>query len=274
MSKRRRGLGPIAVSLLAGVLALAGSAMAWDDTDVVEAAPSAAGALRRTAEQETGGGRAVSVWPADRVVTWDRELAEDEAVVLARLADPAIPHRPRIRDLMPSAVASNLRRAFAEAERRVVDVDTCAGLYSGLEADGLIKLRQTFYLPATDRQEDQVCASGALAFTQVGSPLTRLCRRFGHVDVDRATLALLHEALHFAGLGERPVTPGALSSAEINRAVRSACDKRGGGGVEVVGRWTVAGPLEGLPVPAVVAEPSPFSPSGVGGKGPVIQRAD
>ncbi len=248
----RRRRGSLATGWLLGgglvVTGLAGAGPAWGQAG--DGHPAA-----------TVGATVSAPWPAERVVTWDEELAADEAVVLARLADPEAAYRPRIRDLMPDPVAVNLRRAFIQAERRLVEVDACSELYSELGASGLVKLRQTFYLPATSRQESQVCASGALAFTQVGSPLTRLCRRFGHVDVDRAALALLHEALHFAGLGEHPVTPGAPTSVQIDRAVRAACSRGPTGRGAVTPAWTAAGQR-------TPSRPAP------GGKAAVVQRVD
>ena len=43
------------------------------------------------------------------------------------------------------------------------------------------------------------------------------------MTVNEAAMLLLHEALHYAGLPERPVHRGAMSSKEISTLVRNRC---------------------------------------------------
>lgn len=48
-------------------------------------------------------------------------------------------------------------------------------------------------------------------------------RRLRTLDTSHAAATLIHEALHYAGLTERPSDPRGLSTNEINRVVRTQC---------------------------------------------------
>ena len=72
---------------------------------------------------------------------------------------------------------------------------------------------------------ERVCSRGlgAAAFTLVGSPRTVVCPGFDRLAIEEAAVIVLHEALHSAGLGERPLDPDAPNGGEINRLIRVAC---------------------------------------------------
>jgi hypothetical protein len=115
-----------------------------------------------------------------------------------------------------------LNLAFPVAVKRVSESPSCGGLFADLGADGLEKLAGTIYLPPQPG-EGRTCTSRVAAFTGVGEPHTRLCPAFGGLSTDRAALILLHEALHFAGLGEKPSDPDGMTALQINRMVEKAC---------------------------------------------------
>ncbi len=62
-----------------------------------------------------------------------------------------------------------------------------------------------------------------MAFTSLGSAVTRLCPGFARLDDERAAVILLHEALHRAGLDEWPHDPDGLTPQGINELVREGC---------------------------------------------------
>ena len=65
------------------------------------------------------------------------------------------------------------------------------------------------------------CSQGASAWTVnpgSGYPYVFICNSFETLTVDQAATKIIHEALHTAGLGENPPTPG-----EIDQAVRQNC---------------------------------------------------
>jgi len=78
---------------------------------------------------------------------------------------------------------------------------------------------------------------GVAAASNPGTPIAWVCPAFSSLKVERAALTLIHEALHSAGMPERPQTPGARSSAEINDPVRGRC--------ELQARGFPAGPISG-----------------------------
>ena len=84
-------------------------------------------------------------------------------------------------------------------------------------------LRSTIYVPVRRGVETRICEAGAIAYTEVGSSVTRLCPEFARLSDRRAAITLLHEALHYAGLGEKPRYPDGLTSDQITRLVARAC---------------------------------------------------
>ena len=61
------------------------------------------------------------------------------------------------------------------------------------------------------------------AYTFVGASTTWLCPDFKRLPIEHAALVLIHEALHHAGLTEKPHDQGAMTSREINTMVTTAC---------------------------------------------------
>lgn len=130
---------------------------------------------------------------------------------------------PNLRPGLLPDLRAKVIESFGLAASQVRSVDSCRGLFARLGADGGDRLQRTFYYPATQDVVEKRCAKGVLAATNPGSAVTWLCPAFKSLTTRRAALVLIHEALHFAGLPERPQAAGAMSSAEINDLVHDAC---------------------------------------------------
>ena len=126
---------------------------------------------------------------------------------------------------LDSPAKRQLQRAFPVALQRLEALVTCAGLFEELGADPVVLLRSSLYFPAKPEEDRKICrgAFGALAFTTIGSPVTRLCRKFASLRIHDAAQVILHEALHYAGLPEGPHTADALNSHQINLLVSKRC---------------------------------------------------
>ena len=123
---------------------------------------------------------------------------------------------------MPGRVEAKLDRAFALAVHQLDTRPECRALYARLDRDGMSQLSTTLYVPASPERERGICRR-ALASTHVGSPATSVCSRFDALPDAEAAMVLLHEALHWSGLTERPMDPNGMSANDINEMVREAC---------------------------------------------------
>jgi hypothetical protein len=156
-------------------------------------------------------------------------VAGDPGVASVRVASVSPPaggrfaSRPRVRGFLPDPVARRLALAFPVAMERVRTVPGCRALFDRLGGDGVEALANTRYSEATSIGAEDACQHGIAAFTVVRSPLSYLCPAYGSLDTVHAALTLIHEALHYAGLTERPSDPQGLSTDEINRMVRMQC---------------------------------------------------
>ena len=117
-----------------------------------------------------------------------------------------------------------LASAFRLALQHLAGSPSCRALYESLGTDGLHALCTTVYLGPTSTEALGLCGRlSASAHTRVGEQTTVICPTFADLPRRRAAVTLLHEALHYAGLPERPADPAALSSLEITRLVRNRC---------------------------------------------------
>ena len=133
------------------------------------------------------------------------------------------PRKPTSWGDLPYRVSMRLRLAFPLAVKRLRNVPSCQALFEELGANGVEKLATTEYRSPTEQQKSLPRIRLAKAFTLVGSSKTMLCQSFGEVPRGRAAITLIHEALHFAGLSERPVDPEGMTAGEIDRLVAKAC---------------------------------------------------
>jgi len=155
---------------------------------------------------------------------------------MARAEDPVAPQAAVARQQVQSAVpktamftsekaTEKLRAAFSTALERVQEIPHCGGLFGELGADGTEMLTTTLYTPTHPFDEQSLCQSAA-AFTWVGGVHTRLCRRFSSLSEERAAMTLLHEALHHAGLTEKPADPDGMTAREIDGMVNNVCGRK------------------------------------------------
>jgi len=170
---------------------------------------------------------------ADSVeASWNAESRGSASAVGAVVAVRA-PVRPWIHPKMPERVRTTLELGFDIAVDRVRNVESCNALFEALGSDGLEMLAKGLYFPVDSYwREVEVCgrcsAAGPrigrnLAYTTVGGPSIWICRHFGRIVPEKAAAAMIHEALHHAGLTEKPHDRTAMSSIEISRVVRDAC---------------------------------------------------
>ncbi len=149
----------------------------------------------------------------------------DDVIALAVLRERREPGQALILGGMTNRVERKLQYAYPLALQRVREVDTCRDLFAKLGADGVATLDATLYRPAESERELEICSfTSALAFTGIGRSHTRLCDSFGGQARQTAAMILIHEALHSAGMSERPHDPTALNSVQINRLVRTSCN--------------------------------------------------
>jgi hypothetical protein len=153
------------------------------------------------------------------------EPAALSGVRIASLTDSEVHAglQERLRPGLAPAVLTKMALAFPLAVRLAGQSSGCQSLFAKFGARGEELLARTIYVPATADQERRLCRRGVKAVTEVGSPVTRLCAEFSELPRARAALALIHEALHFAGLPEQPWSADAMTSTEINEMVRGNC---------------------------------------------------
>lgn len=161
--------------------------------------------------------------PEDAAIA-GRHLAPDAAtrVTYADIVSPPKGVEPWIHPSMPEAMRGKIGRAFEIAAQRVRQRPECAGLFAPFGVDGADLLARSLYLPAGPQRQTTRCRH-AFAVTEIGGPTTWVCRKVTAHSDERVAVALIHEALHHAGLREYPADPWAMLSGEINNLVMEGC---------------------------------------------------
>jgi hypothetical protein len=132
--------------------------------------------------------------------------------------------KPTVTGNLLVPVRKQLSLGFFLAQMSIRAHPNCAALFSRLGANGLEVLAKARYNGANfDKSSDACGKGGVAAYTKVGSHLIRLCPGFGVLSVPGAALILIHEALHSAGLSEKPADPNGLTPQEINLTVTVSC---------------------------------------------------
>lgn len=134
----------------------------------------------------------------------------------------ALRSTPWISSQVAKPIRSRIEASFELAKQRLTEVPECRDLFADLGANGLESLSSTLYYPASAAQEKKVCGR-AWGYTTVGSAPTYLCRKFSRISERQGAKILIHEALHYAGLGEYPNDLKGLTSKAINELVENAC---------------------------------------------------
>lgn len=165
----------------------------------------------------------MSVWAGDAVdasiATPVGDAAGNSLPSLAALTD----NEPWIHPSMPEAIRNKLDTAFDIAIERVSTTPQCAGLFEALGADPLETLKTGLYFPANPARETSACRR-SFAQTYVGEAPTWICRRITSYSDEQAAMVVIHEALHHAGLPEKPHDKKAMSSGQINDLVEKSCN--------------------------------------------------
>jgi hypothetical protein len=142
-------------------------------------------------------------------------------VVSSNLADH---FDPRIDGGMSDNNRERLVSSFQIAIDRVRQVPECRDLFTDLGADAVDMISKIYFTPIGIYGARANICNGTVAYTLVGGgPTTWLCRDFSRLTDKNAAMIIIHEALHHAGLTERPKDPKGMTSAGINRMVSKRC---------------------------------------------------
>jgi len=143
------------------------------------------------------------------------------------------PVTPWIHKSMPAPVKEKLKAGFELAVERVGEIEACGGLFTRLGANGLETLKASLYFPVDSYlREIEICGRNPaansriaenLTYTQTGARSVWVCRNFAYISTEDAAVAVIHEALHLAGLGEQPIDRLVMMSTEISGMVEVAC---------------------------------------------------
>lgn len=147
--------------------------------------------------------------------------------------DLAVEIKPWIHTLMNNDLRSSIEVAYDLAVQRVLEVESCSRLFAELGADAVQILGGSYYWPVISyRDAKQLCDGRNAAFTLVGSPMVFVCGEFKRLSYQDAATIIIHEALHTAGLKERPQYRGngVKSSREISSMVAKSCFLEGAQG--------------------------------------------
>ena len=145
----------------------------------------------------------------------------------ASTADGARPSfKAPTQELSPARLRLQVRQALTLAWRQLKHQPSCRQLFRNLDADGQKLLAQARVKRAEKTPHAHICGQrlGVLG-TEVGGRTIGVCADdFQRLDRHHAAALMLHEVLHHAGMTESPHDPDALTSREITRLVKRACD--------------------------------------------------
>jgi hypothetical protein len=167
-----------------------------------------------------------SSWAADAIEVNSPVSAVGNATAHEVVADgdPLAQFEPRIDARMSDDNRQRLVSSFQVAVDRVQEVPECGDMFDTLGADGIDTITMIFFTPIGKREARTDICNGSVAYTYVGDgPTTWLCRKFSRLTDKEAATIIIHEALHHAGLTERPKDPKGMTSAGINRMVSKRC---------------------------------------------------
>lgn len=143
------------------------------------------------------------------------------AFAVSSIDQPAL--GPNLRSGLTRPLIKNLQLAYPVAVVRAASRPACQRVFESLQADPVKLLSRTLYYPAPKGVAAPACRLGANAYTAVGSSVTFICPSFGSLPTEQAAFVLIHEALHYAGMSEKPQDEHAPTSAEINDLVKVSC---------------------------------------------------
>jgi hypothetical protein len=163
-----------------------------------------------------------SSWATDAVDSV-ATLNASEATAAPENSGPQPSFEPKISAEMSTKNRDQLVVGFQVALEKVREVPECSELFTGLGADGIDTLGKVYFFPIGYHEAKANVCHGSIAYTLVGGGPTWVCRDFWRLTDREAAMIIIHEALHHAGLPERPGDPDAMTSAGINRMVIKNC---------------------------------------------------
>jgi hypothetical protein len=167
-----------------------------------------------------------SAWASDAidVVSSPAGVGDATPREVVESSNSPIRFEPRIDPGMSDNNRERLVSSFQIAIDRVREVPECRELFSKIGADGVDTIAKTYFAPIGIHGARANVCNGSVAYTFVGGKgPTWLCREFSRLSDKKAAMIIIHEALHHAGLTERPKDPKAMTSAGINRMVSKSC---------------------------------------------------
>jgi hypothetical protein len=158
-------------------------------------------------------------------------MAGNDVVALGTIAQGSVSDaggarvfvEPRIGPEMSDNNRERLESSFQVAIDRVREVPECRELFTELGTDGVDTIAKIYFTPIGIHGARANVCNGSVAYTFVGGGPTWLCRKFSRLTDKQAAMIIIHEALHQAGLTERPKDPNGMTSAGINRMVSKGC---------------------------------------------------
>ncbi len=128
------------------------------------------------------------------------------------------PIKPWIHPAMPESVSARLEAGFELAVERVREVESCGDLFAELGADAARDAHDRSLPPSRHTTNARSRSAGGTPpparrelktspTRRVGGAPTWICRHFARVSTETAAIAVIHEALHHAGLTETAPRP-------------------------------------------------------------------
>jgi hypothetical protein len=164
--------------------------------------------------------------------SWAGDIAEASArvapaAVTSAVSNGAVGNEGPIVPWIHPKISADLREKVQSAVRiaaaRIEEVEACGDLFTDLGAQGGETLNATLYFPVSaPNRRDGICRQAA-AYTKVGAKSTFICPEFSRLSDERAAMFIVHEALHHAGLSEKPLDRRGMTSLEINTMVGKKC---------------------------------------------------
>ena len=166
-----------------------------------------------------------SSWASDSLdaVSSPSGVWEETPHEVVAASSPFVRFEPTIDANMSDNNRERLVSSFQIAVERVREVPECRELFTELGADGIDTITKIYFTPIGIHGARAKVCNGSVAYTFVGGGPTWLCRKFSRLSDKQAAMIIIHEALHHAGLTERPRDPDGMTSADINRMVSKGC---------------------------------------------------
>jgi hypothetical protein len=167
----------------------------------------------------------VAEGPARRVQAQDRPAAAGSKTAHVRQEHPTMGSRisPWIQNAMNPSLAAKLRSAINLAADHLEIEEACRGLFAVLGADGTATIAGSTYFHVPNHYLETTICDTRHAYTYVGGGPVWVCRNFQWLSTEQAAAVVIHEALHHAGLTEKPSDPHGMTSLDINRMVMKRC---------------------------------------------------